>query len=38
MWNLKKNDTNELIYKIERDSQTQKTNLRLPKGNGDGEG
>ena len=27
----KKNDTNELIYKIEIDSQTQKTNLRLPK-------
>ena len=22
MWNLKKNDTNELIYKIETDSQT----------------
>ena len=22
MWNLKKNDTNELIYKTERDSQT----------------
>ena len=32
MWNLKKNDTNELIYKIEIDSQTYKTNLRLPKG------
>ena len=28
----KKNDTNELIYKTEIDSQTQKTNLRLPKG------
>ena len=27
MWNLKKNDTNELIYKTEIDSQTQKTNL-----------
>ena len=25
-WNLKK-DTNELIYKIERESQTKKTNL-----------
>ena len=22
MWNLKKNDTNELLYKIEADSQT----------------
>ena len=29
MWNLKY-DTNELIYKTETDSQTQKTNLRLP--------
>ena len=33
MWNLKKkNDTNELIYKTETDSQIQKANLRLPKG------
>ena len=32
MWNLKKIGTNELIYKIETDSQTQKTNLWLPKG------
>ena len=31
MWNLRK-DTNELIYKTETDSQTQKTNLLLPKG------
>ena len=31
MWNLK-NSTNELIYKSETDSQTQKTNLWLPKG------
>ena len=31
MWNLK-NDTNELIYKTETDSQIQKTNLQLPKG------
>ena len=30
MWTLKKNDTNELIYKSETDSQ--KTNLWLPKG------
>ena len=30
MWNLK-NDTNELIYKTEIDSQTQKTNLCLQK-------
>ena len=28
----KKNDTNELIYKTETDSQTQKTDLWLPKG------
>ena len=35
MWNLKKKkkrDTKELIYKTEADSQTQKTNLWLPKG------
>ena len=31
MQNLK-NDTNELIYKTEKDSQTQKTNLWLPRG------
>ena len=31
MWNLK-NDTNELMDKTETDSQTQKTNLWLPKG------
>ena len=36
IWNLK-NDTNELIYKVEIDSQTQKTNFRLPKGKGEGE-
>ena len=30
MWNLKY-DTNELIVKTERDLQTQKTNLWLPK-------
>ena len=26
-----KNDTSELIYKVELESQTQKTNLWLPK-------
>ena len=31
--NLKK-DTNELIYETERDSQTLKMNLWLPKGKG----
>ena len=31
MWNLKKrNDTNELTYKTERDSQTWRTNLQRP--------
>ena len=35
MCNLK-NDTNELIYKVETDSQTQKTNLWLPTGKGRG--
>ena len=38
MWNLKKKDTNELIYRIESDSQTLKTNLWLPKGTGEGRG
>ena len=28
----KENDTNELIYKTDTDSQTSKTNLWLPKG------
>ena len=32
MWNLIKNDTNELIYKIETDAQISKSNLGLPKG------
>ena len=36
MWNLK-NDTNELVYKTETDSQTMKTNLWFPKGRGGGE-
>ena len=29
-----KSDTNELIHKTDMDSQTQKTNLWLPKGKG----
>ena len=33
-----KNDANEFIYKTEAESQTQKTNLWLPKGKGGGEG
>ena len=32
MWNLKKNGTNEPIYKTEIESQTQKTNLWIPRG------
>ena len=28
----KMNDTNEFIYKIEKDTQTAKSDLRLPKG------
>ena len=36
MWNLKKDGTNELIYKTEIESQTQKTNLWLPGGKGSG--
>ena len=31
MWNLKY-ETNELIYEIETDSQTQRTDLWLPRG------
>ena len=34
---ISKNDTNELIYKIETDSQTSKTNSWLPKGSGGGK-
>ena len=30
-----KNDTSELIYKVELESQTQKTNLWLPKAGGE---
>ena len=30
MWNLKKGGTNELIYKTEPDSQTQRLNLWSP--------
>ena len=37
MWN-QKNYTNELTYKTERDPQTQKTNLWLPKGKGQKKG
>ena len=37
MWNLK-NYTNESMYKIEADSQTQKVNLWSVKGKGKGEG
>ena len=37
MWNLKKKDTDELIYETEIDAQTQKTNSRLPKGKGGGK-
>ena len=29
--NLKSHDTNELIYKTETDSETERTNLRLPR-------
>ena len=37
MQNLKRNDTNELTYKIETDPQTQRLNL-WPLGEGSGEG
>ena len=32
MWNLKKNDTNELIYKTETDSDTER-NVCYQRGN-----
>ena len=37
MWNLKY-DINELIYKTETDSQTQRTELLLPSARGGGSG
>ena len=37
IWNLKY-DTNEVIYKMKANSQTQKTDLWLPNGIGVGEG
>ena len=36
MWKLKKKKKNECIYKTETGSQTQKTNVWLPKGKEDG--
>ena len=30
IWNLKRNNINELTYKIETDSQTWRTDLWLP--------
>ena len=38
MWNLKRSDTNERIYKAETDSQTQGMNLWLPGVGGQREG
>ena len=38
MWNLKKKkDTDEIMYKIETDSQTLKKNVWLPKKKGEGK-
>ena len=37
MWNLKY-DTNEPIYETETESQTQRTDWWLPRGQGVGEG
>ena len=34
MWNPKRNDTNELVYKTEADSQISKSNLWLLEGKG----
>ena len=39
MWNLKrKHDTNELVYKAETDSQTQRMNLMVTRGEMWGQG
>ena len=38
MWNLKRNNTNELTYKIEKDSQTERMNLWEFMGGGGKEG
>ena len=38
MWNLTKNDTKELIYKTETNSQISKSNLWPPKGKLEGGG
>ena len=38
MWNLIKNDTEELIHKIETDTQILKSNLCLQKGKRGREG
>ena len=35
MWNKKNIDTNEFIYKMDIDPQTQTTNLSFPKGEGE---
>ena len=32
LWDLKRNDTDKLTYKRERDLQTLRTNLWLPRG------
>ena len=37
MWNLKYN-TNELIYETETDTQTERTDLLLPRWRGSGRG
>ena len=37
MWNLKRNDTNELICKTETDSQTQ-SEFTVTRGKGEGQG
>ena len=37
MWTLKRNDTNELTYKTERDSSTWRRNLTVAKGKDEGK-
>ena len=38
LWNLKVNDANELTYKTERDSQSQRVDLWLPRERRDTQG
>ena len=36
MWNLIKDGIDDLSYKAEIETQTQRTNIQIPRGKGDG--